>query len=156
MKVGAASSTQAETHNEAVPTRVLVRAALVAICLLGATVSVVIYASEVRLHRGFVASKDPRRCPSALAELRGWDSRLNPSVSRDITIAGCLLRTRHPAEADRVFARTVAREPNYSYAWYALSLYEVGRGRRAAAVAAYRHARRLDPNLPPHPEILAR
>jgi tetratricopeptide (TPR) repeat protein len=156
MKVGAARSTKADTHNEAVPTRFLVRAALVAICLVGATVSVVIYVSEVRLTDGLVASRHSRECPAKLAELQASDTSLNPSLLRDFTLASCLYQAGRGAAADRTFARAIARDPRFANAWYALALYEVGRGRRPAAIAAYTRARALDPNLPPHPAILAR
>jgi|SRR5437588_12093111 len=149
MKKGAASRKPPATHNEIVPTRVVLRAALAAICLAGTVASVITYVSDVRLQEGVAAARDSRFCPRAVRKLRASASSLNPSALRDVVLAACLLRTGHPAEADRTIARAAAREPANARLWAQLALFQAERGQNGAAQVSYAHARRLDPRLPP-------
>jgi predicted Zn-dependent protease len=120
-----------------------------AISVAGATASMVIYVSQVRLESASAVAKHPHGCSRVLRDARASDTFLNPSSLRDEIIAGCLLGTGKLPAADRTMAATVAREPQNVFVWLAYANYLAARHRPATARAAYAHARSLDPHLPP-------
>jgi cytochrome c-type biogenesis protein CcmH/NrfG len=131
-----------------VPTRPLLRAALVAICLAGIVASALTYASQVQLTQAietFGVTKDFAR---ALRDIRASDSALNPNVFRDAGIARSLLHTGHPLAAERTIARVTRDQPGNVVAWVSLTRIQLARGRMAAARASWARVRRLNPHAP--------
>jgi Flp pilus assembly protein TadD len=162
MKNGSARSSPPATHNGAVPLRILVRAALAAVCAAGCTVCVLTYASRTQLKDAFAAyiaqvSRQPRaggetaRRPFEITvrKLRDSDSALNPNVLRETGIAISLLHLGRAAESERTMVRAARREPNNVNAWATLAQVQVARNRLAQARRSYARARELDPHLPP-------
>jgi Flp pilus assembly protein TadD len=148
-KKGATSTTAAPAHNEAVPTRVLLRAALAAVCVVGATLSAISYSSYAGLKDAFAKYGPSRDFAHGLGAFRASDSPLAPSVYRDEAIAIMLLHTGRAAEAERVMVRSARGAPADAHPWVSLARIQVARGRLAAARASYAHARVLNPHVPP-------
>jgi hypothetical protein len=131
-----------------VPTRLLLRSALVAICLAGATACVLTYVSQVRLQNAIVTYGVTKDFARALRDLRASDSVLNPNAFREAGLARALLHTGHPAAGERSIAQAARAQSGNLVAWLALVRIQVARGRLAAARVAYAHVRRLYPRAP--------
>ena len=128
--------------------RTLVRAALAAACLAGATVSVITYVSEIRLQHGAAALARGHNAEGALRELRASDSPLNPNSQRSVLVAVALFRAGRRSEAERTLVVAARREPENVQIWASLAYLEFRLGHLAAARAAFAHARQLEPQ--PH------
>jgi predicted Zn-dependent protease len=120
---------------------------LVAVCAAGVTASIVTYVSQDRLKDAFGHFLVTQDFHAALAQVRASDSALFPSVYRDVGIAVSLVKTGHPAEAERVMAESARRSPGDVRTWVTLSRIQVTRHRFAVARASYARARELDPVL---------
>jgi hypothetical protein len=125
---------------------VLLRVALASLCVAGATVSALTYASQVEVERTF--SQRHGDFAGALRHVRASESPLNPSILRDTAESASLLHTGHPVAAERVMLNAARRRPFDVFQWFVLTRVQLGRGRDAAARASWARARRLDPHLP--------
>jgi predicted Zn-dependent protease len=131
-----------------VPGQFALRAALAAVCVAVAVASVLAYISSGRVKDAtsrFVAGGGPARL---LRDMRASESPFNPSNYRDQGIAIGLLHTGHPAAAERFLAREARAQPRNEFIWVPLARVQLARGRRAAALRSWEHARRIDPHLP--------
>jgi hypothetical protein len=117
-------------------------------CLAGATASAITYRSNIQLEHTFTSFERKQDYPRLLRDLRAGDTPLNPSTFRDASVALGLLHTGHPVRAEAYIARAAREQPSNVQPWIALVRLQLSRGRRAAARASYRHARKLNPHLP--------
>jgi hypothetical protein len=135
-------------------TRVLVRAAVVAVCVAGVAASVLTYRSQDELKTAFHNFLIKHDFARAAREIQASDSVLFPSVYRDVGVSVSLLLTGHPVRAERIMVRSAERSPGDVRTWVTLSRIQLTRGRVAAARVSYAKARKLNPIL--HPGLPAR
>jgi tetratricopeptide (TPR) repeat protein len=115
------------------------------VAMVAAAVSFALPALAAREIEQGVAVWD--RDPAAGRDRLARAHTLNPLSDRADVIAGTLaLEDGDAAEAGRAFRRAAERDAGNWYAQAQLGLVELLRGRRAAAIAALRRARRLNPN----------
>jgi predicted Zn-dependent protease len=130
-----------------VPSRVLIRAALVAVCAAGVVAGVVTFRSEGKVEDAFSATLGRR--PAAEIERHFEDSRpLNPGAARELSLAQLEFAKGDPARAEELLAEARDLEPKNIRVWYIGTRLALARGDRPEASRRWARARELDPQLP--------
>ena len=127
----------------------LVRAGLVALCLVGIVVSAIVYRSEGRIESAVRAVVGGGADNAILSELAVAKTRLNPDSLRDNSEAIVLARMGRTAEAERLMLDVVEREPENQLVWVTLARVQVTAGREDAARRSYRRALALNSQTAP-------
>jgi predicted Zn-dependent protease len=126
----------------------LVRAGLVVACLAGIAVSAIVYRSEGRTASALKVVVAGGGDDAVIAELRAAKTPLNPDSLRDNSEAIALARLGHAAEAERLMAPVVRREPENQLVWVVMARVQVTAGHPAAARRSYRRAVALNSQTP--------
>jgi cytochrome c-type biogenesis protein CcmH/NrfG len=134
-------------HNASV-LRLLVRAVLVAACVAGIAVSVIVYRSEGRTADSLKTLLAGGGDEATLRQLRDAETPFNPESLRDTSEATVLTLLGRADEGERLLQDTVRREPENQLVWVTLSRIQVTAGRTAAARRSYRRALALNSQTP--------
>ena len=126
----------------------LVRAALVAACVVGIAVSAIVYRSEGRTASALKVVVAGGGDDAVVAELRDAKTPLNPDSLRDNSEAIALARLGHAGEAERLMEDVVRREPENQLVWVTMARVQVTAGHEEAARRSYRRALDLNSQTP--------
>jgi predicted Zn-dependent protease len=130
---------------------------LLAVCIVGTVVSVIVYRSEDRIAEAVSAVVSGSADPALLEKLDDAKTRLNPDSLRDNSRAIVLARNGRADEAERLMLDVVEREPENQLVWVTLARVQVTAGHEGAARRSYDRAVALnsqtpDVDLPPRLE----
>jgi tetratricopeptide (TPR) repeat protein len=139
---------------QAEPARPLPMAAVLPIALVAAAVAANIAFPWISAKTAASAAATWPADPSGAFHKLDLARRLNPLSDEPDLIAGVIASRIHDVRRERTaFERVLDRNPYNWYARFELAIIDANEGKRAAALAALRGARRLDPREPLIPYV---
>jgi hypothetical protein len=139
---------------QAEPARPLPMAAVLPIALVAAAVAANIAFPWISAKTAASAAATWPADPSGAFHKLDLARRLNPLSDEPDLIAGVIASRFHDVRRERTaFERVLDRNPYNWYARFELAIIDANEGKRAAALAALRGARRLDPREPLIPYV---